>query len=318
MYIRTTICGHNITHIHSHTRCSYLGELAVCDGATNKIHLFSPHMDVIKCINVAFVSIADLPVVTNNHSPSKLTATSSALTSVANTSIASPGSSPTKMSAESLRRSGIDYLTYLTESEASMITFTTEEKDPEYRFQLEKKRRKELSAKKAKTERNASMRASQVEEYNAFMKAGEAAALLDGSGTGTGTSMAQAAATAVKVIEAIEPPPMPTLSKGKSGKGGALAITTDDGPGSLMSKYAVSLYPPTTPSAGSRPGGTTEAGADPEAIEKKRRKNNKAPSCVCYTAEGQLAVGYKSGGVYVHLAYEVFAMGKLRRLQVSV
>lgn len=36
-----------------------------------------------------------------------------------------------------------------------------------------------------------------------------------------------------------------------------------------------------------------------------------------YTAEGQLVVGYRSGGVLVYSAYEAYPMGVLERLPVS-
>lgn len=319
------------------------GELAICDSATNKIHLFSPHMDAIKCISVPFVSIADLAEkntssnIRNTAGSTSTSATKVGTTTTATTaaagSTASPGSSPTKMSADQLRRSGIDYLTYLTECEASTLTFTAAEKDPEYRFQLEKKRKKEATARKSRMEREASARIAQMEEMRSSVKMGgnvedglvlgnstTASAATTTTASSSRVNTAEATIPMVKVIQAIDPPSLPMVvsRSSRSGKGGVLALLTDDGPGSLMSKYSVSLHPPTTPMAGAgRGGGTKDIGADPEALVKKRRKNNRTPSCVCFTAEGQLVVGYKSGGVYVHMAYEVYPMGVLRALQVQ-
>jgi hypothetical protein len=62
-----------------------------------------------------------------------------------------------------------------------------------------------------------------------------------------------------------------------------------------------------------------ETKMSPEVVaEGKRKKLNRQPCTLAYTAEGQLLVGYRSGGVLVYTSYEVYPGGSLRRLQVRV
>jgi hypothetical protein len=62
-----------------------------------------------------------------------------------------------------------------------------------------------------------------------------------------------------------------------------------------------------------------ETKMSPEAVaEGKRKKLNRQPCTLAYTAEGQLLVGYRSGGVLVYASYEVYPVGTLRRLQVRL
>jgi hypothetical protein len=62
-----------------------------------------------------------------------------------------------------------------------------------------------------------------------------------------------------------------------------------------------------------------ETKMSPEAVaEGKRKKLNRQPSTLAYTAEGQLLVGYRSGGVLAYASYEVYPVGSLRRLQVRL
>lgn len=79
---------------------------------------------------------------------------------------------------------------------------------------------------------------------------------------------------------------------------GALTVSTS------TSRPGTSALPTTAP--------------DPALVAaQRRRKANRTPCSVCYTAEGQLAVGYRSGGVAVYAAYEAYPMGVLEKLPVS-
>ena len=124
----------------------FAGELAICDSATNKIHLLSPYMDRIKTICVPYVSPTDLPP---PNAESRISF-SSRFKGLA-------GTTPTAASRVQLKKgivseekeikgeevglggpilgteaaaragivpSGTDYLEYLSKSIASKITFT--------------------------------------------------------------------------------------------------------------------------------------------------------------------------------------------------
>lgn len=109
--------------------------------------------------------------------------------------------------------------------------------------------------------------------------------------------------TVSTTIRPVSTPKTPSYGAGRRGAGGE----------EKKKKKSNAMYLSTY----KKPGG--ESGLSPEAAaEARRRKMNRQPCSLAYSAEGQLVVGFKSGGVLVYASYEVYPVGDLRHLQVVV
>jgi hypothetical protein len=229
----------------------------------------------------------------------------------------------------------VDYLVALEQSMASKLTFTDRELHPEkYANEPVPVLMSAGSAGSMGTMRSRTASADSV-GFGASFKApsGALSSLRRGASllsiaetelsAGTGTSSSGAAAEPSSKIQKLSALSTKTGSvrisetgSFNSQRGGALvAVST---PKSGRQK-AVEATPPPKKKNNSKYLSTnkTESELSPEVVaERKKRKLNRAPCSVAVTAEGQLVVAYKSGGMYVYSGYEVYPVGDLCALQV--
>ena len=299
------------------------GELAVCDAGTNKVFVLSPLMDVVQCIAIPYCSLADYQLLVDSSAVTGAGAQKRGKS--AGKGRMEPGG--TAGSTGKAQGSGGDYLEWLSSSLASTITLTDRELHPE--------KYPPLPVPATPTTRSGTR--------GTTSRAG--AVLLDSvkipSGTLTRTASFMSNASVVTAegeTGSLDADPV-GQSMRRSGSLQSLARTSSTKSTKLLSVQPSSATLGTTTSASvivprsidskslvpkvkdnSQYLSTYQAEAklSPEAAaELRRRKGNKQPSTVAYSAEGQLAVGFKSGGLLVYPSYESLPMGALCCLQVS-
>lgn len=306
------------------------GELAVCDAGTNKVFVLSPLMDVVQCIAIPYCSLADYQLLLVDSSGAIGAGVQKRGKSAGKGRMeagGTAGSAGKSTGSDTGSGSGGDYLEWLSSSLASTITLTDRELHPE--------KYPPLPVPTTPTTRSGTR--------GTTSRAG--AVLLDSvkipSGTLTRTASFMSNAhvvTAEGETGSLDADPV-GLSMRRSGSLQSPTRTSSTKSTKLLSAQPSSATLGTTTSASvivprsidskslvpkvknnSQYLSTYQAEAklSPDAAaELRRRKGNKQPSTVAYSAEGQLAVGFKSGGLLVYPSYESLPMGALCCLQVS-
>jgi hypothetical protein len=301
-------------------------------------------MDVIRCISIPYCSPTDFFFSTrHNHSansPARKPSAAGKNEGAAGAIAPSANVTSTTVTVAD-RSSGVDYLVSLEQSMASKLTFTDRELHPE-KYEKEPvpvqmgagQGNRTGSAGSMGTMRTRTASTDSV-GFGASFKApsGALSSLRRGSSlpsiadtelsAGTGTSSSGAAAEPSSKIQKLSALSTKMgsvrISEGgsfNSQRGGALVAVSTPKSGK---QKAAEVAPPPKKKNNNKYLSTNKAESElsPEVVaERKKRKLNRAPCSVAVTAEGQLVVAYKSGGMYVYSGYEVYPVGDLSALQV--